>query len=119
MAGRPRVLTAAEVAHMRSEWGDTPEAPSEELVYATDELRDAVLKLRAAWDEVEAAEDIITRLAMAEGWDPETYQKCSVCGNHTERACSDCAVDKKTTVYVCGNDACRDLHVRRACCEPS
>lgn len=35
---------------------------------------------------------------------------CTVCGAMTEYACSDCQIDLRTTVYVCGNPACRDRH---------
>lgn len=37
---------------------------------------------------------------------------CSICGNGTDLACSDCAINSggEKVVYVCLNPKCRDLH---------
>ncbi len=35
---------------------------------------------------------------------------CSVCGNATDLACSDCRIDLRTTVYVCKSSECRSRH---------
>lgn len=35
---------------------------------------------------------------------------CTVCGDKTLWACSDCQIDLRTTVYVCEKPACRDEH---------
>jgi len=38
---------------------------------------------------------------------------CSVCGEVTDMACSDCRIDFQKTVYVCRKTACRDTHEQR------
>lgn len=35
---------------------------------------------------------------------------CHVCGDQTLFACSDCQINLKATVYVCGKIACRTTH---------
>lgn len=37
-------------------------------------------------------------------------RKCSVCADPTPMACSDCAIDLHTTVYVCSKSECRKAH---------
>ena len=41
-----------------------------------------------------------------------TFRICTVCGERTDWACSDCAIDSggRKTVYVCNKTACRDAH---------
>lgn len=41
---------------------------------------------------------------------------CSICDALTEYACSDCVIDGKGRVAICGNPACMDVH-ERACPE--
>jgi hypothetical protein len=36
--------------------------------------------------------------------------ECVVCGDLTEWACSDCAIDTGSTVHVCNKTKCRDIH---------
>src|SRR5690349_5759542 len=38
---------------------------------------------------------------------------CSVCGDATDLACSDCRIDFQTSVYVCRKPECRDQHETR------
>lgn len=35
---------------------------------------------------------------------------CSVCGDPTDMGCSDCRINYRTTVYVCGKRECRAHH---------
>jgi|SRR5215831_1358719 len=37
-------------------------------------------------------------------------RKCSVCGDATDLACSDCRIDFQTTIHVCKKPSCRDEH---------
>ena len=36
--------------------------------------------------------------------------RCHVCGDPTQMACSDCRIDLQTTVFVCSKKSCRDEH---------
>lgn len=38
---------------------------------------------------------------------------CSVCGQPTDLACSDCAIETGRTVHVCKRSECRDQHEKR------
>jgi hypothetical protein len=40
------------------------------------------------------------------------YGPCSVCGDTTCRACSDCKIDTSVSVYVCDKGACQRAHER-------
>jgi hypothetical protein len=40
------------------------------------------------------------------------YGPCSVCGDTTSWACSDCKIDTSVSVYVCGKGACQRAHER-------
>lgn len=39
--------------------------------------------------------------------------RCTVCGQETELACSDCQIVLNTTVYVCKELRCRNAHDRK------
>jgi hypothetical protein len=41
---------------------------------------------------------------------PMIIKPCVVCGEDTGWACSDCAIDGKPGVHVCGKSECRDKH---------
>jgi hypothetical protein len=43
---------------------------------------------------------------------PQTSYPCSVCGDPTALACSDCAIDSggNKTVHICGKKECRLEH---------
>jgi hypothetical protein len=43
---------------------------------------------------------------------------CSICGQETSFACSDCKMDRHETIYVCESADCRDQH-EAACSNPS
>lgn len=43
---------------------------------------------------------------------------CSVCGEQTDLACSDCKIDNGEIVYVCQKTACRDKHEADRKCNP-
>lgn len=38
------------------------------------------------------------------------WRICSVCGDSTDTVCSDCRINYRTTVYVCGKRECRAHH---------
>jgi hypothetical protein len=40
------------------------------------------------------------------------YGPCSVCGDTTCRACSDCKIDTSVSMYVCDKGACQRAHER-------
>ena len=43
-------------------------------------------------------------------------QPCSICGELTVWACSDCQINTGKTVNVCNKSACRDAHEAAAEC---
>jgi hypothetical protein len=40
----------------------------------------------------------------------DAKKTCSVCGQQTLLACSDCRIDFQTTIYVCKQAECRERH---------
>lgn len=42
---------------------------------------------------------------------------CTICGDQTLLACSDCRIDFQTTVYVCRKPCCRDAHEEKCSAE--
>lgn len=49
---------------------------------------------------------------------PKTEKCCHICDAPTDLACSDCRINLRATVYVCGRGECRDEHERRYCAGP-
>jgi len=43
----------------------------------------------------------------------DSQKLCTICGDQTLLACSDCRIDFQTTVYVCKKSDCRDEHERK------
>lgn len=53
---------------------------------------------------------------------PDQGGFCSVCGSVTEIACTDCAIDREATIYVCttgGSGACMKTHENLQCSRPA
>lgn len=43
----------------------------------------------------------------------EAKKVCHVCGDKTDLACSNCAINFLATVHVCSKSSCRDEHERK------
>lgn len=78
-------------------------------LYITASIQGAFVKLgpfylksiREKFEKIEALNREIAELRV---------HKCSRCHEPTDLACSDCAIDLGTKVFVCGKKECRDRH---------
>jgi hypothetical protein len=62
-------------------------------------------------------DDVRARVAAALNSGTQTAP-CTVCGQSTEWACSDCRIDTGRSVHVCNSKICRDKHETTTCTAP-